>query len=145
MSELIPKEMFAFPEMRNLFRDFFNEPMFREAAKEWRDEGNLALDVRESKDGEVVVRASLPGFKKEDVQLTVRNGVLNIKAESKEEKEIKEEKFYRKERRWGSMTRSVALPGKLDENSVKAELKDGVLTVRLRQSPEAQPRRIEVK
>lgn len=144
MADLIPREMFAFPDMRNMFREFFNEPLLRDA-KEWGDEGNLALDVSESKDGEVVVRASLPGFKKEDVHLTVRNGVLNIKAESKEEKEIKEEKFYRKERRWGSVTRSVALPGKLDEGSVKAELKDGVLTVKLRQSPEAQPRRIEVK
>jgi HSP20 family protein len=144
MADLIPREMFAFPDMRNMFREFFNEPFFREA-KEWADEGNLALDVSESKDGEVVVRASLPGFKKEDIHLTVRNGVLNIKAESKEEKEIKEEKYYRKERRWGSLTRSVALPGKLDEGSVKAELKDGVLTVKLRQSPEAQPKRIEVK
>lgn len=144
MSDLIPREVLSFPSMRNLMRDFFSDPFFRDHGLA-ADEGNLALDVSESKEGEVIVRASMPGFKREDIQLHLHNGVLSIKAESKEEKEVKEEKFYRKERRWGSVSRSVALPGNLDEGSVKAELKDGVLVVRIKPSPSAQPKRIEIK
>ena len=146
MGSLIPRDMLGLPSMRNMLQEFFSEPFFQDRGlSNWADEGNLALDVSEGKDGEVVIRASMPGFKREDIQLQVRNGVLSIKAESKEEKETKEEKYYRKERRWGSVSRSVALPGNPDENGVKAELKDGVLTVRLRQAPGTQPKRIEVK
>lgn len=146
MSDLIPRNLFEYPSMNRLFRDFFDDSFFKGGAlQQLGDEGSLAVDVSEGKDGEVIVRSSLPGFKKEDVQVAVHNNVLSIKAESKEEKETKEEKYYRKERRWGSVSRSVALPGQLSEDNIKAELKDGILTIRLMPSPKAQARRIEVR
>lgn len=143
MGDLRIRDPFAFTGLRNLFRGFFDEPNFELAPH--LEEGALAVDISEGKEGELVVRASLPGFKREDVQVSVHNGVLDIKAESREEKETKDEKFYRKERRWGAVSRRIALPGSPAEEGVTAELKDGVLTVRIPGSKGKGPRKVDVK
>lgn len=107
--------------------------------------GSLAVDISEGKEGETIVRASLPGFKKEDVQVSVHNGVLDIKAESREETETKDEKFFRKERRYGSLSRRIALPGNPSGEGVAAELKDGVLTVKVPGNGKSGPKKIDIK
>lgn len=146
MTDLIPRNLFEFPAMNRVFRDFFEDPFFKGTLTQgWADEGSLAVDISEGKEGDIIVRSSLPGFRKEDVSVTVHNNVLSIKAESKDEKETQNEKYYRKERRWGSVSRSVALPGQISEDNVRAELKDGVLTVKLLPAKAAQSKRIEVK
>jgi len=108
------------------------------------DEGTLALDVAEG-DGEIVVTASLPGFKKEDVDVQIHDGVLTIKAKHVEESETRTEKYYRRERRVGSLSRRVALPGVVSAAEAKAELKDGVLTLRIPQAEASRPKQIQVK
>ncbi len=104
------------------------------------------VDVFEEGD-ELVVRAEVPGVSKEDIEVTVKDGVLSLHAETKKEEEKKERGYYRREMHYGSFTRQVALPVEVDEESAKATHKDGVLEVRLRKaSPEkAGARRIEIQ
>ncbi len=108
------------------------------------DEGALAVDVSEN-DKEVIVRASLPGFRKEDVEVEVHDGILSIKATHQEESEEQNERFYRRERRIGSLSRRIALPGAVDETKADATLRDGVLEVRVPKSSEAMPRKLSIK
>jgi len=108
------------------------------------EEGTLACDVSEDEKN-VYVRASLPGFDKGDVDIDLHDGVLTIKAEHTEEEENESERFFRRERRIGSMSRRVALPGTIDEDNANAELKDGVLTVTVPKSKGESPRKLKIK
>ncbi|MBX3474734.1 MAG: Hsp20/alpha crystallin family protein [Planctomycetes bacterium] len=143
MSQMKLRDPFDMGGMRNLLRSFFDDAGFQIAPT--LEEGALAVDISEGKEGETIVRASLPGFKKEDVKISVHQGILDIRAESKEETETRDEKFYRKERRWGAVSRRIALPGNPAEDGVQAELKDGVLTVKVQPSKANQPRQIAVR
>jgi HSP20 family protein len=108
------------------------------------DEGTLAIDVSE-KENEVVVRATLPGFQKGEIDVQLRDGVLSIKADHSEEEEEKDEHYYRRERRYGAVSRRVALPGVVNEEKVRAELKDGVLTLRVPLAAKERPKKIEIQ
>ena len=133
-----------FQAVRQVMDRLFDEPLARFGNGPLGiDEGTLAVDVSE-KDGSIVVRSSLPGFKKEDIDVQLHDGVLSIKADHKEERETTGERFYRRERRFGSVSRRLALPGIVDESEVKAELKDGVLTLSIPVPEKAKPRRIEI-
>lgn len=87
-------------------------------------------DVKET-DDEVVVAVDLPGMDKGDVEISVAEDLLEIKAERKEEKEEKGEEFYRKERSFSRYERSLKLPAGVKAEEARASLQDGVLTVRL--------------
>ncbi len=87
----------------------------------------------------------MPEVRKEDVKVTVENGVLTISGERKFEKEEKDKRYHRIERAYGSFTRSFSVPDDADDAKVGAEFKDGVLTVRLAKSEKARPKSIEVK
>jgi HSP20 family protein len=142
MPDLIRSNPFDFPSMPRALERLFDDPFFRRPS-EWFD-GALAVDVSEQ-DGKVVVQASVPGFTKEEIEVQINEGVLSIKAHHLEEKETKEEKYYLKERREGSLSRRVSLPGIVQDAPVDAELKDGVLTVRVAIPEKAQPKAIEIK
>jgi HSP20 family protein len=129
---------------RSLLSWINSDPFFSGFPTQWDEEGTLPLDISE-KDGQVFVRASLPGFKKEEIDVQVHQGVLTIKAEHTEETETRDEKFYRKERRFGAVSRRVALPGVIDSGKANAELKDGVLTISIPQSEAARPKQISIK
>jgi len=104
-----------------------------------------AVDVIEN-EKEYLVKAELPEVKKEDVKVSVDDGVLTIRGERKQENEEKGKKFHRVERMYGSFTRSFTLPDEIDSTKVAADFKDGVLNVRLPRSPEkAKAKAIEVK
>lgn len=107
------------------------------------EEGFLPLDVSET-DSHVIVRACVPGFSKDDIDAEIHDNVLTIKAEHREEQEQRNERYFRKELRFGSMSRRVALPSKVNGDNVKAELKDGVLTLQIPKAAEATPRRIKI-
>jgi len=94
---------------------------------------------------EYLIKAELPELKREDVKVTVENGVLTMSGERKFEKEEKKKKFHRVERGYGSFMRSFTLPDDADASRVKAEFKDGVLTVHLPKNEKARPKQIEVK
>jgi len=104
-----------------------------------------AVDVREDAD-HFYVEAELPGFKKDDIDLTLENQTLTISAERKAEKQQKGEKgeMLLHERRYDRFLRSFTLPPTVDEQTVNAKLQDGVLTVVLNKREETKPRKIQV-
>lgn len=102
-----------------------------------------SADISES-DTAYLIKAEIPGVNKEDVKVTIENGMLTIKGERKMEKEEKDKKFHRIERSYGSFMRSFRVPEDADESAVKAEFKDGVLNVTLSKSAKAKPKAINV-
>jgi len=102
------------------------------------------VDISED-DKEYSIRAELPGVKKEEVRITVENGLLSISGERKYEKEEKNRKFHRIERAYGNFVRSFSIPDDADASKVSAEFKDGVLNVHLAKNEKARPKAIEVK
>lgn len=102
-----------------------------------------ALDVFDEKDN-LVVKAELPGLKKEEINLSLHDGVLTISGERKRETEKKEGETFRSERYFGKFQRSVTLPTAVNVNKVNASYKDGILTVELPKAEEAKPKQIEV-
>jgi len=102
-----------------------------------------AVDVLET-DEDFVVVADLPGVKREDLELSVAGTLLTIKGDKKSEVPSEKRKVFRKETWVGSFTRTIDLPVEIDQDEVKAELKDGVLTVRVAKRDEAKTRTIAV-
>jgi len=103
----------------------------------------LPLDVTENENG-FVVKASLPGVKPEDVEITVHGDTLTIRAETKAEEEKKGEHWHLRERRYGSFQRSVALATPVNSDQAQAHYEHGVLTLTLPKSEAAKPRQIKV-
>jgi HSP20 family protein len=113
----------------------------------WTDEeeGSFvpALEVSES-DEEVSIKAQVPGMKREDIQVELADGSLLIKGEAKEEKEEKKKSYYRREFSYGQFARRVALPSGVDPGKASAELKDGVLNVRVPKTDEARKQSVKL-
>ena len=103
-----------------------------------------SVDVAETAE-EFQIKAELPDIRKEDVKLSIENGVLRIEGERKQEKEEKGKKWHRVERSYGSFLRTFTLPDNIDDAKVQAEFKDGVLNVRLPKSATAKPKSVQVK
>lgn len=103
-----------------------------------------ALDMHET-NGEIVVKADLPGISKEDVQVELRDSTLVIKGERKKEEEVKERDYYRSERSFGSFSRVIGLPTEVKADAVKASFKDGVLEIHLPKTEEAKRKSLSVK
>jgi HSP20 family protein len=102
------------------------------------------VDIFQTGDHELVLKAELPDMSREDIDITVENFVLTVKGEKKLSHEVKEEQYHHLERRYGTFSRSFSLPQTVDSNRVAAEYKNGVLTVRLPLREEAKPRTIKV-
>jgi HSP20 family protein len=104
------------------------------------------VDVAE-RENEYEITAELPGMEEKDIDLTVSDGVLTIKGERKEEKEEKNKDYHISERRYGSFQRSFRLPDGVDDSRIDAKFKNGLLTVTLPKSAEAQKKskKIEIK
>ena len=112
-------------KMNQLIEDFMAEAPVR-----FSDVMKPLADVKET-DEEVIVTMDLPGMDKGDVEITVTEDALEVKAERKTEKEEKEEEFYKKERTFARFERSLKLPAEVKADDAKASLKDGVLEIRL--------------
>ncbi len=134
---------FEFDTVRELM-NAMNEPLqqFGEL-KPFAQQNVLPVDVSEN-DNEYVIRASLPGYQKDDLDIEVHEGVVTIKAEQSDENGEDNERYHRRERTFSSMSRSITLPGIAADADPKAELKDGVLTLRVPQSPANKPRKVQV-
>jgi HSP20 family protein len=102
------------------------------------------VDISET-DGEYLIKAELPEVKKEDVKVTVEDGVLTLQGVRHQEKDEKGKRYHRVERSYGSFVRSFTLPESVDESGVKAEYKDGVLHLHLPKTEKVKPKAIEVK
>ena len=103
-----------------------------------------SVDISET-EGEYLIKAEIPDVKKEDVKVTVEDGVLTIQGQRKQETEEKGTKYHRIERSYGSFVRTFSLPDVIETDRVKAEFKDGVLNLHLPKSERAKPKAIEVK
>lgn len=134
----------AFPTDRfgSLFENFFQP-------SDWYEENVCedlipAMDVKE-RDNEYVIHAELPGVKKEDIDVTIENGVLTISGESRSESEEKEgERIVRSERRYGKYVRTMRVGSQIDEPNIKAKYKDGILELTLPKAEEIKPKKISV-
>lgn len=103
-----------------------------------------AIDMFQT-DDEVVIRASLPGMKSEDIKISITGDVLTMQGELQEESEEKKPTYHFRERRWGSFSRSISLPAPVKADKAKAEFEAGVLTLKLPKAEEVKPKTISVK
>ena len=103
-----------------------------------------ALDVYQTP-SEVMVKATLPGVKGEDVNIDITGDTLTIKGESRAEQEVKREDYLYQERRYGAFSRSVVLPSGLKSDKTEATMEDGILTLTIPKAEEVKPRAIKVK
>lgn len=134
--------------LANRFSTLFGESPFR-----WREEEKESLTVPEwvptvdiaETEKEYVIKADLPGVTREQVKVTVENGLLSLSGERKSEKEEKGEKVHRVERTYGNFLRTFTLPEGTDAAKITAEFKEGVLTVRLPKDETARPQSVTVK
>jgi HSP20 family protein len=128
-------------EMSRLFDDVFGQ---RPARVQWTDGiWNPSVDVTEDKDS-VVVKAEMPGLNKDDVKISVQDSILTLKGEKKQEKEEKETDYHRIERSYGSFCRSFQLPTTVRADKIKANYKDGVLSIILPKTEEVKPKEIPI-
>src|SRR4051812_17066391 len=103
-----------------------------------------AVDVLEDKEN-FLVKAELPGMKKEDIEVSLHDGSLSISGERKSEEKWEDAEIYRAERFFGRFQRTVALPAHVNASGIKAQYQDGILTVTLPKAEEAKPKQIDVQ
>jgi len=146
MNNLIyPEERYLrsdyFDNFGDLFNGFFRTPLTHRSVRKARIP---AVDVAET-DTAYQVKAELPGIRKEDLDVTVDDGVLTIKAEHNDNQEQAENgQLIRQERSYGKFVRSLRLGANVDEETITAEYRDGVLHITLPKAKEVQPRKVEV-
>ena len=144
MSNLIrwepAREMMTLREaMDHLFDDAFTRPLTL------RDGWSApAIDMYQT-DDEIVVKASLPGVKADEVQINITGEILTIKGETKQVEEKKEKAWHMREQRWGTFERAVALPTEVVSDKAKAEFENGILTITLPKAEEVKPKVISIK
>ena len=133
----------------NTLQDRMNR-LFEDAGRGWRHEEpastttwSPAVDIYET-EGEIVVKAELPGMDRKDITLNLENNVLTIRGERRFEKETKEDNYHRIERSYGGFSRSFSIPTSVDEEKIRADYKDGVLKVALPKKEQAKPKQIQI-
>jgi HSP20 family protein len=130
--------------LRDAMDRMFEESGFRPPAPFGWGEGAMAVDMYET-DESVIVKTAIPGVKADDIDVSVTGDTLTVRAETKEEEEIKRENYLRRERRFGSYCRSVTLPGGLETENADADYSDGILTLTFPKAEEVKPKSIKVK
>ena len=124
--------------MDRMFEDFGGLETFK---------GNnlgIPLDIVENEDN-YVVKASLPGINPDDLEITYNNNVLTLQGEVKDEKDVEQQHYHLRERRYGTFSRSISLPATINADQIEAHYDAGVLTLTLPKAEEAKPKRISVK
>jgi HSP20 family protein len=124
-------------EMNRMFEDFFNQP-FGFPLQRARVQTAVvpALDVKEDENS-VVVTAELPGIDRKDVEISVHEGMLEIRGHKQEEQKKEQENYCLIERSYGAFSRRITLPAEVDSDQAEANMQDGILTLRL---PKAGPK-----
>jgi HSP20 family protein len=124
--------------------------LFDDAGRGWRAEEpaatttwSPAVDIFET-EGEIVVKAELPGVDRKDIALHLENNVLTLKGERRFEKETKEENYHRIERAYGGFSRSFSIPATVDEEKIRADYRDGILKIALPKKEQAKPKQIRI-
>jgi HSP20 family protein len=125
-----------------IFEEFFSDVPFRsnsEGSPSWRP----AVDILE-KEGNLVLRAEVPGMNQKDIELKLEGNVLTLKGERKLAQEGDPSPYHRLETFYGTFSRSFTLPETVDLEHIKADYRDGILTITIPQKPEVKPRAIPV-
>ena len=122
-------------ELRSRF-----DRMFADVDGAW----SPAVDVVRD-NGNLVVRADVPGIKPEEVKIEVEDDILTVSGEHEEKKEEKDKHYLRRERRYGSFSRSMALPAGVEVKKIKAKTHDGVVEVTIPLPTESQKQKVEIK
>jgi HSP20 family protein len=130
-------------EMNRLMNEFFGRGGGAEEGTWFSGAWSPPVDIYET-DNALVMKAELPGFSKDDIQIELKDNTLVIRGERKREDEVKEGSFHRMERVYGAFQRSFLLPTTVDQGKVQAVYKDGVLELRLPKVEAAQPKRIAI-
>jgi HSP20 family protein len=144
MSNLIrwepAREMMTLREaMDHLFNDAFTRPLTL------RDGWTApAIDMYQT-DDEIIVKASLPGVKADEVQINITGEILTLKGETKQMEEKTEKAWHMREQRWGAFERAIALPTEVVADKAKAEFENGILTITLPKAEEVKPKIINIK
>jgi HSP20 family protein len=124
-------------EVDKMFRDFYEDSETRESY--WLP----SVDITEDGD-KLTLTAEIPGVKKEDVKISLNNGILTIEGEKKQTKEEKTDSTYRSERYYGKFTRSFNLTSEIDAEKIKADYDSGILKITLPKSEKVKPRQITI-
>ena len=135
-------------EPARIIRSLLGWDPFREMSPypqgELRAAFSPAFEVKETKES-FVFKADVPGLREPDLEVNVSGNRLTVSGKREQEKQEQNDTYYTYERSYGAFTRSFTLPDGTDSNAVRADLKDGVLTMTVPKTPEAQPKRIPVK
>ena len=137
----------TWPELSDLEQELFsplswwlNRPAEAMAEQTWAPR----VDIMEKQD-EWVFKGELPDVKPEDIQVTIEEGVLAIKGERKFEEEVQEGSYTRFERQYGTFERRFSLPSGIDAENIRADYKNGILTLRVPKKEEAKPKSIKIE
>lgn len=144
------KSLSPLEEMERRFEDLFRRP-FSLLGPSWfprlrmpeMEELSPSVDILEE-GGDVVIKAELPGMKKEDIDVKLTDNTIAISGEKKKEEKVEKKDFYRMERSYGSFTRSFSLPSEVQTDKVKAQFKDGILEIRIPKTEEAKKKEKKV-
>ena len=128
--------------MDRLFEDSFVRPSQLTAT--FVEGAGMPIDMYQT-DESVVVKATLPGIKPEEVEITISGETLTIKGETRTEKEVKKENYFRQEISYGAFNRSILLPGSLQTDKADATFENGVLTLNIPKAEETKPKQIKIK
>ena len=133
----------------NMLQDRMNR-MFDDAGRTWRTDEpaatttwSPAVDIFET-EGEIVVKAELPGMERKDIVLNLENNVLTVRGERRFAKETKDDNYHRIERSYGTFSRSFSIPATVDEEKIRADYRDGVLKIVLPKKEQAKPKQIRI-
>jgi len=130
--------------LRSIMDQMFDHAVNRQSESLRGIDWQLGLDLFQT-DNDVVVKATMPGINPEDIQISITNQVLTIRGEAKEEKDFEKAYYHIRERRVGSVSRSVQLPVPVISDRARAEYENGVLTLMLPKAEEVKPKTISVK
>ena len=153
LAERAPRhEMGVLDDMDRTFENLLSRGWMRPFREMWPDWGRLeeTVELRAPRvevvdgDTEVMVRAELPGVKREDLEVELAGGLLSIKGEKRHEARTEKGETVRSEFAYGAFRRTIALPTGLDGEAVKAEFHDGVLEVHLPKTEKTERRRVEI-
>jgi HSP20 family protein len=150
--ELVKKEttgpVVAFQDMEKWIEDAFRRPfsLFSHPMMRFSQTEDVvpSVDIMEDK-GDIVVKAELPGVKKEDIDITLTDDTITISGEKKKEEEVKKKDYYRYESSYGSFCRTFSLPSEVQSDKAKTKMKDGVLEIRIPKTEEAKKKEVKVK
>ena len=127
-------------DIYDLVDHFFSRTPFGEFTTEWVP----SVDVSET-NGEIMVRAELPGLDSKNLDVNVAGDLLSIKGEKKEEEEKKDKGYHFRESYFGSFQRNIRLPSEVQGDKVQAKFKDGILNITLPKSEEKKPKKVQIQ